>query len=89
MARNMETETRWEAADQRLHREQQLPAKAARQGRSGIRILMVLVVALVLAFIVWIPVELWGNHKAAPAATPPTTTTNQNVVGGEPVPTQK
>lgn len=76
----MHTETRWENEDRKLHREQELPAIKAKQGRTGRRILTVLVVALVLAFIVWIPVEIWGSHQAEQAVpTPPTqgqTTTN-------------
>jgi ABC-type anion transport system duplicated permease subunit len=36
----------------------------ARQGRTGYRILTVLIVALVLAFVVWIPVEIWGKREA-------------------------
>jgi hypothetical protein len=71
MAGRMETDTRWEKADNKLHREVAPPAVDAKQGRSGMRILIVLVVALVLAFIVWIPVEIWGNNKAEQAAPKP------------------
>jgi len=31
----------------------------------------VLIAALVLAFIVWIPVEIWGNYKADQSAPKP------------------
>jgi hypothetical protein len=34
----------------------------------GTRVLMVLLVALVLAFIVWIPVEIWGKKEAVEVA---------------------
>jgi cytochrome c-type biogenesis protein CcmH/NrfG len=71
MAQQMHTETRWENEDKKLHREEELPATKARQGRTGRRILTVLVVALILAFIVWVPVEIWGSHEAEQAAPPP------------------
>jgi cytoskeletal protein RodZ len=59
-----QTETRWEKSDGKLHKEEQIPPVKARQGRMGYRILTVLIVALVLAFVVWIPVEIWGNREA-------------------------
>ncbi|TCL71980.1 hypothetical protein [Rhizobium sp. BK251] len=59
---------RWEESDYKLHEEQQITARQARQGRFGHRVLTVLIVALVLAFIVWIPVELWGKREADQAA---------------------
>jgi flagellar biosynthesis/type III secretory pathway M-ring protein FliF/YscJ len=71
MAHQMHTETRWENEDQKLHMEKELPAVKARQGRTGRRVLTILVTALILAFIVWIPVEIWGSHKAEEAAPPP------------------
>jgi flagellar biosynthesis/type III secretory pathway M-ring protein FliF/YscJ len=73
MVTRMETETRWEKSDNRLHSEETLPEVEAKQGRSGIRVLTVLVAALVLAFIVWIPIEIWGNNKAEQAAPQPPT----------------
>jgi hypothetical protein len=73
MTPSMETKTRFEQADGRLHVEDQLPALKARQGRSGRRVLTVLVAALVLAFIVWIPVEIWGSNKAEQVAPQPAT----------------
>ncbi|MET0747777.1 MAG: hypothetical protein ABWY49_06275 [Rhizobium sp.] len=71
MATSMETKTRFEQSDGQQHIEEQLPAGKARQGRSGRRVLTVLVAALVLAFIVWIPVEIWGSNKAEQAAPQP------------------
>src|ERR1700712_1737856 len=71
MATSLETTTRFEQSDGRQHLEEQLPAGDAKQGRSGRRVLTVLVAALVLAFIVWIPVEIWGNNKAELAAPQP------------------
>lgn len=68
MATQMENGTRFEQSDGRPHREEQTTTTAARQGRSGRRVLTVLVAALVLAFIVWIPVEIWGSNKAEQAA---------------------
>jgi len=62
MAHQMET--RWEKSDGKLHEEEQISPVKAKQGRTGKRILTVLVVALVLAFIVWIPVEIWGKREA-------------------------
>ncbi|NEK14645.1 hypothetical protein [Rhizobium leguminosarum] len=59
-----QTETRWEKSDGKLHKEELIPPVKARQGRTGYRILTVLIVALVLAFVVWIPVEIWGNREA-------------------------
>ncbi|MFS2178258.1 hypothetical protein ACCC98_20290 [Rhizobium pisi] len=59
-----QTETRWEKSDGKLHREEQIPPVKARQGRMGYRILIVLLAALVLAFLVWIPVEIWGKREA-------------------------
>jgi predicted negative regulator of RcsB-dependent stress response len=63
MATHMEMKSRWEN-DGRRHIENELPAVHAKQGHTGRRVLTVLIAALVLAFIVWIPVELWGNHQA-------------------------
>jgi hypothetical protein len=60
-------EPRWEESDVKRNVEQISPVKA-RQGRIGTRILVVLIVALVLAFIVWIPVEIWGRKEAAEVA---------------------
>ncbi|ULR43975.1 hypothetical protein [Rhizobium sp. K102] len=59
-----QTETRWEKSDGKLHKEEQIPPVKAKQGRMGYRILTVLLVALILAFVVWIPVEIWGNREA-------------------------
>jgi cytochrome c-type biogenesis protein CcmH/NrfG len=59
-----QTETRWEQSDGKLHAEEQVSSVKAKQGRTGRRVLTVLVVALVLAFIVWIPVEIWGKREA-------------------------
>ncbi|ANL44975.1 hypothetical protein AMC87_CH00230 [Rhizobium phaseoli] len=59
-----QTETRWEKSDGKLHKEEQIPPVEAKQGRMGYRILTVLLVALILAFVVWIPVEIWGNREA-------------------------
>lgn len=66
MAHHMET--RWEKSDGKLHREEQIPPVKAKQGRTGYRILMVLIVALALAFVVWIPVEIWGQREASEVA---------------------
>ncbi|KKZ88047.1 hypothetical protein B5K05_03295 [Rhizobium phaseoli] len=59
-----QTETRWEKSEGKLHREEQIPPVKAKQGRMGYRILTVLLAALILAFVVWIPVEIWGNREA-------------------------
>ncbi|KAA0699125.1 hypothetical protein DTW90_06695 [Neorhizobium sp. P12A] len=67
----METHTEWEKVDNRLHSEQELPATKAKQGRTGRRVLTVLITALVLAFIVWVPVEIWSSHAAKKAAPQP------------------
>jgi hypothetical protein len=71
MVTRMETDTRWEKSDNHLHSEETLPEVEAKQGRGGRRVLTVLVAALVLAFIVWIPIEIWGNNKAEQAAPQP------------------
>jgi TRAP-type C4-dicarboxylate transport system permease small subunit len=81
MARHVETETQWAAAARRLHRVRALPSKAAKRARGGLRVLTVLLVALVLAFIVWIPVELWGGRTRAEHDT----VRGQSVVGAQPV----
>lgn len=56
--------TRWGKSDQKLHEENQISSLKARQGRMGYRILTVLIAALVLAFLIWIPVEIWGQKEA-------------------------
>jgi len=56
--------TRWEKSDRKLHAEEQISPVKARQGRMGYRILTVLIVALVLALLVWIPVEIWSQKEA-------------------------
>ncbi|MBW9052175.1 hypothetical protein [Rhizobium mesosinicum] len=57
-------ETRWEKSDRKLHAEEQISPVKAKQGRTGYRILTVLIAALVLAFLIWIPVEIWGQKEA-------------------------
>lgn len=84
MARYVEAETQSAAADRRSHREKWLPVARARRGSSGPRIFKVILVALVLAFIVWIPVELWGHQKAVQDAAPDVVS-DQSVVGARPV----
>ncbi len=59
---------RWQQPDGNSTLDGELPATKARQGRAGRRVLTVLVAALVLAFIVWIPVEIWGAKKADQAS---------------------
>ena len=76
MAHQMET--RWEKSDGKLHQEEQISPVKAKQGHTGRRILTVLVVALVLAFIVWIPVEIWGQREADDAAPQPAGQTMQS-----------
>lgn len=61
-------ETRWDKSDGKMHVEDQISPVKAKQGRTGSRILTILVVALVLAFIVWIPVEIWGKREASEVA---------------------
>ncbi|WP_337270586.1 hypothetical protein [Oryzifoliimicrobium ureilyticus] len=66
--------------DGRLHIEQEISPVAAKQGNTGKRILTVLISALVLAFIVWIPVEIWGNKQeenAQPQSTTQSTDANK------------
>ncbi|QFY62033.1 hypothetical protein FZ934_17510 [Rhizobium grahamii] len=63
-----QTETRWEETDGKLHAEETISPVNAKQGRAGTRILAVLIAALVLAFIIWIPVEIWGKKEAAEVA---------------------
>jgi hypothetical protein len=49
--------------------EKKVPAVKARQGRWGMQILIILICALILAGIVWIGVEVYGEHLAKePAA---------------------
>jgi ABC-type uncharacterized transport system permease subunit len=69
MAEKLETHTRWENADQRLHEEKELPAIEAKQGRKGYRVLAVLIVALILAAIVWVLTDFWGR-ETTPATAP-------------------
>ncbi|NLS01866.1 hypothetical protein HGP14_00575 [Rhizobium sp. P32RR-XVIII] len=67
MAHQMEK--RWEESDGKLHVEEEITPTAAKQGRTGSRILMVLLAALILAFLVWIPVEIWGEREADQVAS--------------------
>jgi hypothetical protein len=71
----MNTRARFEKSDGWPDREEVVPARAARQGGIGKRILLVLVSAMVLSFLVWIPVEIWGRYEAAHSASsqPPET----------------
>ena len=41
--------------------EKNVPAEKARQGRSGIRVIAVLIIALALASVVWVGLEFWGE----------------------------
>jgi TRAP-type C4-dicarboxylate transport system permease small subunit len=38
-----------------------IPAEKARQGRTSLRIVAVLVIALALAAVVWVGLEFWGE----------------------------
>jgi hypothetical protein len=69
VAQNMNARTRFEKSDGSLHREQEVPARAAKQGGVGKRILLILISAMVLSFLVWIPVEIWARHEAARSAS--------------------
>lgn len=69
MAQNMNTRTRFEESDGSLTREQEVPARAAKQGGVGKRILLILISAMGLSFLVWIPVEIWGRYEAAHGAS--------------------
>ncbi|KQV84527.1 hypothetical protein [Rhizobium sp. Root1220] len=62
MAQNMEPLR--EPIDREQPAEEQISPVKARQGGTGKRILTLLIVALVLAFLVWIPVEIWGQRQA-------------------------
>ncbi|WP_250955561.1 hypothetical protein [Rhizobium sp. CG5] len=71
--------------------EQPLPATDARQGFPGRPVLVVLLAGLLLAMVVWIPVEWWGNGMApeqpgseqvTPAPSPADNTNGNN--GGQP-----
>ncbi len=59
-----QTETHVEESDGSSTPKKRFSPVKAKQGRMGTRILMVLIVALMLAFIVWIPVEIWGRKGA-------------------------
>jgi cell division septal protein FtsQ len=49
--------------------EKKIPAENARQGRWGMQILIVLLCALILTGVVWLGVEIYGEHLASePAA---------------------
>ncbi len=49
--------------------EKKINAEKAKQGRSGIHVLLVLICGLILAGIVWFGVEMYGEHLAdKPAA---------------------
>lgn len=56
--------SRWQRSGDRPDGENRISPTRARQGNMGYRILTILVVALVLAFLVWIPVEIWGQREA-------------------------
>jgi hypothetical protein len=50
--------------------ERKISTEKARQGRWGVRVLLILVCALVLAGVVWLGVEMYGRSLAEqPAAT--------------------
>lgn len=51
-----------------------IPTDKARQGRSGVQVLTVLISALVLAAIVWAGVEFYGESIDTSATTGQTTT---------------
>ncbi|MDM9626935.1 hypothetical protein QTL95_13595 [Rhizobium sp. S152] len=97
MAQQMQT--RWEKSDGKMHVEEEISPVKAKQGRTGRRILTLLIVALVLAFVVWIPVEIWGQREADEVAPqqpgqemqsqqPAPATTPPSVENGNAVPTE-
>lgn len=70
MAHQMQT--RWEKPQRKLQVEEKTFPVRVKQTRTGARILTLLIVALVLSFVVWIPVEIWGQreaHEVAPQQT--------------------
>lgn len=56
-----------------LQPEPTLTATDARQGRRGRPVLIVLLGGLLLAMLIWVPIEWWGNSIApdSPANQPP------------------
>ena len=63
MAHDIHPDMPWEN-DRRLPREGTLAAAESSVWHTARRMLAVIVIALVVAFIVWIPVEIWGNSKS-------------------------
>lgn len=51
--------------------DKRIPAEKARQGRSGLRVVTVLAVALALAVVVWVGLEFWGEAIDPPSAEQP------------------
>ncbi|MBO9167023.1 hypothetical protein J5275_01325 [Rhizobium sp. L245/93] len=82
----IDPKNRWQEPESSSVPEGGLPATKARQGRVGRRVLTVLVAALVLSFIVWIPVEIWGSHKAEQASPATTTETQSPTAPAKPAP---
>jgi flagellar basal body-associated protein FliL len=54
-----------------------IPTDRARQAKQGRPVLIVLIVALLLAMIVWAAVEIWGMQIADNAVTAPGGVTDQ------------
>lgn len=51
--------------------EKTIPTDKARQGRTGLQVLFVLIISLLLAGVVWGSVAIWGESIDAPAADEP------------------
>ena len=68
------------------NRREELTPVEARQGLLGRPVLMVLIGGLILAFLAWGGVEMWGGSQDRDAAAPTTTTTSttDNTVANQP-----
>lgn len=59
------------------------PARQARQGFLGRPVLAVLVISLVLAFLVWGALELWGDRLAPSEPRPSASTSSETTLPGD------
>jgi hypothetical protein len=71
MSGPVQSDDHWEKSHNEVHRDVTLPETKAKQGHHGRRVLTVLISALLLAFIVWIPIEIWGKYMSGQATPEP------------------
>ena len=84
----MNSRTDYSNRDATATRAEPMPATQARQASKGKRVLLILLAALVIAMLAWIPAEWWGASQAPDSQNSAGEAGQQNTIeGNQPAPT--